>query len=450
MSKPIIVIGASGAMSQLVVQRFFKASNAPLILADINVEAVEALRAKLPPGRASTLKLDLFNHAALVDAIKGAALVVLGAGPYTRTSHPVIEACLEVKVPYLDFDDDVESTQAALDLNERAKKEGVAFFIGCGASPGMSNVIAVDAARELDSVSAIDLCWLVGNEKSGAGKAVMEHLMHIASGPCLTWVNGKPTLIESYLETRYAPMLGKSTEMMLHETAHPEPITLPRLFPNADSIRCFGGLYPSTKFGCARGLGNAVRRGILPIDEAGDFQLKARHGKLEPEVGGQLLRDLAAEFPRLEIDSQQSSRLLKQAKGSNRAAAYAFEGLIDQIKRGETSKEDVRDFLIEATGYSEKVETAGALLVRAVGTRNGHPAIVTKRTPTCGSDSYLMRSMGSVTGTACAAFMTMALHAGQTLSGVFSPEDWAEPQAFYKALEAVGVPAKELPETYSY
>ncbi|KAJ5825838.1 saccharopine dehydrogenase domain-containing protein [Penicillium riverlandense] len=450
MSKPIVFIGASGAMCQLVIQRFIKASDAPFTLADINIEAVESLRATLPPGRATTLKLDLFDHEALVNAMKGAALVVLGAGPYTRTSHPVMEACLEVKVPYLDFDDDVESTQAALDMNERAKKAGVAFFIGCGASPGLSNVIAVDAASELDSVSAIDLCWLVGNEKSGAGRAVMEHLMHIASGPCLSWINGKPTLIESYLETRYAPMLGESSEMMLHETAHPEPVTLPRLFPTADSIRCFGGLYPPTKFGCARGLGNAVRRGILPIDEACDFQVKARHGELEPEVGGQLLRDLKAQFHTLEINSEQGSRLLKQAKGSNRAAAYALEGLMDQIRRGETSKEEVRDFLIEASGYTEKVETAGALLVRVVGSRNGHPAIITKRTPTCGSDLYLMRSMGTVTGTSCAAFMVMAMQAGQTLSGVFCPEDWAEPRAFYKALETVGVPRHELPETHTF
>ncbi|KAJ5205109.1 Saccharopine dehydrogenase-domain-containing protein [Penicillium cinerascens] len=450
MSKPIIFIGASGAMCQLVIQRFIKANDTPFILADINVDAAEAVRASLPSGRATTLKLDLFDHGALVRAITGTAIVVLGAGPYTRTAHPVMEACLEVKVLYLDFDDDVESTQAALNLNERAKKEGVAFFIGCGASPGMSNVIAIDAAKELDSVSAIDLFWLVGNEKGGAGKAVMEHLMHIASGPCLTWISGKPTIIESYEETRYAPMVGKSTEMILHETAHPEPVTLPRLFPKADSIRCFGALYPPGKFGCARGLGNAVRRGILSLDEACDFQVKARHGELEQEIGGELLKDLLSQFPKLEIKGGEASQLLKQAKRSSKAAVYAFEGLLDQIHRGESTAEEVRDFIVEAAGYYEKVETAGALLVRVVGSRNGHPAVVAKRTPTVGVDSYLHRSMATMTGTSCAAFMVLALQAGKTLSGVFCPEDWAEPASFYGALETVGVPKHELPETYRY
>lgn len=450
MSKPILFIGASGAMCRLVIERFMKASDVPFILADINLEAVEEIRATLPTGRATSLKLDLFDQQALLSATKGAALVVLGAGPYTRTSHPVMEACLEARVPYLDFDDDVESTQAALDMADRAKKAGVAFFIGCGASPGMNNILAVDAASALDKVTSIELFWLVGNEKSGAGRAVMEHLMHIASGPCLTWINGKPALIESYLETKYAPMLGFG-EMMLHETAHPEPVTLPRLYPNADSIRCFGALYPLAKFGCARGLGNAVRKGFLPISEAGDFQLKARHGELEPELGGQLLRELEAQFPGFKIDTEPGIRLLQHAKGSNKAASYALEGLIDQIKRGEVTKEEVRDFFIEASGYAEKVETAGSLLVRAIGFRNGHPTTVTKRTPSVAfEDSYLTKSMATVTGTSCAAFMVLALQAGRTLRGVFCPEDWAEPQAFYKALETCGVPRAELPETYTY
>jgi saccharopine dehydrogenase-like NADP-dependent oxidoreductase len=101
--------------------------------------------------------LDLFDRAALLEAINGAALVVLGAGPYMRTSEPVLTACLEAKVPYLDFDDDVDSTQAALALHERAKAEGVPCYIGCGISPGMSSVMVLDVTAELDTVDAIDI-----------------------------------------------------------------------------------------------------------------------------------------------------------------------------------------------------------------------------------------------------------------------------------------------------
>jgi hypothetical protein len=73
--------------------------------------------------------------------------------------------------------------------------------------------------------------------------------------------------------------------------------------------------------------------------------------------------------------------------------------------------------------------------------------VVTKRTPLSGPDTYLARDMAAVTGTACAAFMLLALEQDGTRSGAFAPEDWADPQAFYKALERVGTPCSELVES---
>ncbi|MFJ8660407.1 hypothetical protein [Streptomyces sp. NPDC093795] len=77
----------------------------------------------------------------------------------------MITACIELKVPYLDFDDDVESTQHALGLADKAQEAGIPLCIGCGASPGMSNVLAVDAANELDTVEDIEMFWTVGDER---------------------------------------------------------------------------------------------------------------------------------------------------------------------------------------------------------------------------------------------------------------------------------------------
>jgi hypothetical protein len=63
----------------------------------------------------------------------------------------------------------------------------------------MSNVMVLDVTAELDTVDAIDICWSVSDGKGKTGKAVLEHLMHIAAGPCLTWANGKPTMNESWV-----------------------------------------------------------------------------------------------------------------------------------------------------------------------------------------------------------------------------------------------------------
>jgi len=56
------------------------------VLTDINETAIQQLVSKVPPGRAVAQKLNLFEPTELSGTIQGAALVVLGAGPYSQTS----------------------------------------------------------------------------------------------------------------------------------------------------------------------------------------------------------------------------------------------------------------------------------------------------------------------------------------------------------------------------
>jgi hypothetical protein len=122
---------------------------------------------------------------------------------------------------------------------------------------------------------------------------------------------------------------------------------------------------------------------------------------------------------------------------------YAMSGMIDQIRTGEITAGELGKFLA-LSAARRTYAYRGGLLVRVTGLRNGLPASVSKRTPIAGPSAYLMRDMAAITGTACAAFMLLALEQHGTRSGAFAPEDWADPQAFYKSLERVGVPLAEL------
>jgi hypothetical protein len=125
---------------------------------------------------------------------------------------------------------------------------------------------------------------------------------------------------------------------------------------------------------------------------------------------------------------------------------YALWGMLEQIWNGECTVAEVATYILNAV-TGTKIENRGNILVRAVGMRGGVSTVITKRNPKNGKDSYLCQSMGTVTGTSTAAFMVMALEDGHQRSGVFCPEDWAEPETFYKALERVGVPKDEIVET---
>lgn len=410
-TRRVVFIGAAGEMCRLAIERFAVADGDwQLALYDIRSELLEPLIKELPAGLATGAKLDLYDPEGLRKAVEGAALVVLGAGPYNRTAGPVMAACLEAEVPYLDFDDDIESTLHALTLHDDARAAGVPMYVGCGASPGITNVFAADAARELDSVENIDVYWVVGDERGSIGRAVLDHMLRVAAGPCMTWQNGGPMMHQSWLETRWTELGGGLGLTMVHETAHPEPVTLPRKYPDAKNIRCFGGLDPAPYNGLVRGVGLAVQKGKMPMEEAVDF-LEA---------------------------------LLTNKLGSVKGWRHALSGMRNLVRTGEATRTELIKFLaLAAVGHTFRYKSG--LKVEVTGLRNGIPTVVGRRTPVCGPGTYLFTDMAAATGTACAAFMVVALDDEPgTRAGVFTPEDWSEPDRFYKALERVGTPRHEI------
>lgn len=408
----VVVLGAAGEMVSVALQRFSRARpDVRLALYDLDCERLETLAESLA-GECVYDVADLFDAPALARNVEEARLVVLGAGPYLRTAAPVLEACLTAGVDYLDLSDDIEPTEEALALHDRARAAGVSCFLGCGASPGLLNVMAVDAAGELDTVESIDACWCTGDEGPRPyGAAVIEHLMHIAAGPCASWRDGRAVIGESFSTSERVDMGGGLGPVPLYLCAHPESVTLPRRFPQADRIRVLGGLDPAPVNAIARGVAVAVRDGRLDSATAVRFFQEIMQDKTGPLKGWR----------------------------------YAFPELLAQARRGETSWRELGAFLRDAT-LSRHDPYRGGLLARARGTLAGAPAEVTVRTELSGPETFLWQSMGTVTGTSAAAFMALALDRDAAApAGVFCPEDWVEPALFYQALKSVGTPADEIP-----
>ncbi len=386
-----------------------------LELYDVDARGLDALVATLPCPPAIADRIDLFDGARLREAISGAALVVLGAGPYLRTAAPVMRACVDLGVDYLDIDDDIESTQEALALHAAAQDAGMALHVGCGASPGMSNLLAVDAAAQLDEVETIDVCWVSGDEGARPyGAAVLEHAFHISAGDTLTWRDGGPVTVPAFTATEVFSLGGDLGDYRLYETAHPEVVTLPRRYPRVRSVRVMGGLHPQPVNGLVRGIALAVHDGRLTMPEAiAWFQA--------------VLRDESAPL---------------------RGWRYAIAGMLGQVRRGECSPQEVGRFLLAGLRHQHE-PYRGALMARATGVRSGEPATAIVRTPTGGPDSPFASSMSRVTGACLAAFVALALDRRGVHRGAVAPEDWVEPATFYAALEELGVPRHEFlaPET---
>jgi saccharopine dehydrogenase-like NADP-dependent oxidoreductase len=116
----------------------------------------------------------------------------------------------------------------------------------------------------------------------------------------------------------------------------------------------------------------------------------------------------------------------------------------DLVHTGESTRLELLTFLVKAAAGHTFPYKSG-LKVEVTGLKDGIPTVASRRTPVAGPGTYLFTDMAAATGTACAAFMVVALES-DSRAGVFTPEEWAEPQQFYAALERVGVPRAEIPD----
>ena len=375
-----------------------------LRLLDINLTALESLFGAHRSERVSLSHVDLNAQAELRARLNGAVLVIHCAGPFHKTAAPVRTLCLELGVDYLDIDDDVESTLEAIALQDRAVAAGVGLFVGHGASPGFTNMLALDLMRRLEAPYSVEVAWTAGDEgKTDLGRAVAEHSMHIGAGPCLTWREGRQVTHQSFAASQVFPMGQALGDYRLYEVAHPEPLTLPWSFPDLQSVSCWGGLHPQANNGLLKGLATAQAAGRLSMDQACGF-LQA------------VMRD--------ELGGLQGWRA-------------GLAGMAGQIRRGENDWRDLRSVLWNAVRGIHGPTLSG-MAARVAGRRGGDEYVLVRQ---CGArqPGAFLDKMATITGLSAAAFALMILDRAQTRQAGFRPpESWADPERFFNLCARLG------------
>jgi saccharopine dehydrogenase-like NADP-dependent oxidoreductase len=123
-----------------------------VVAADLDMELAEAA-ARNAGSHATATSLDVRDRPALVRLLHGADVVV-NAVQY-GFNLVVMEAALEARVPYLDFGGLFHMTRRQLALDATFRTAGVLAIPGLGQVPGVSNILAMEAARDLDRVESI-------------------------------------------------------------------------------------------------------------------------------------------------------------------------------------------------------------------------------------------------------------------------------------------------------
>lgn len=377
-----------------------------LTVADIDLEGAERAAGSLGSPGVEAVRVDIYDPEGLREAIGGYDLVMNCTGPYYRSGRPVLEACIDRGIDYIDLGDDEEAATALLELDEAAREKGITALMCCGIAPGLVNILAGSFAGDMDEVESVDLAWVTGStppeegEKRG-GASVIEHMIHCCMGECVTIEEGRRVKIPSFRRGHrldFPPPLGSYT---VFELGHAETATMPRFLPGVRRVRTMGALNPPYLNGIFRGIARQVERGGMEMREAVSFIMA--------------------------LDSGQTVRAV-------RPYMAVLGGVIGQLREREISWRDLRDFLRETMGRRPE-GSLGGIMVTVEGVKDGRR--LRRRASEAerqgGPDEGM--DMDEVTGTPMAVMASMLLDGLIAGKGVLAPEACVDPGEFFLRLE---------------
>lgn len=233
----ILIIGGCGQQAQPAIEMLLDGNDfEQVIIGDINIEAADKLVEQYSHPKLKAIKVDALDHPSLVESMMQADIIYNCSGPYHLLGVKVLTAAIEAGKHYVDYCDDVEPTIEMLALTEQAQAKGISAIVGLGASPGFSNLLAMQGAKQFDQVDEVNMYWSIANGEP-EGPAVLDHMFHIMSGEVTQHIEGKQTLVPalSGMEQNI-DMPAPYGTLPCAFVGHPEPVTLPKYIPGVKQV----------------------------------------------------------------------------------------------------------------------------------------------------------------------------------------------------------------------
>jgi saccharopine dehydrogenase-like NADP-dependent oxidoreductase len=150
----ILVLGGAGKMGCISVQDLAGDPRVDeVVLADQDFAQARTVAEIINSPKIAVEQVDVTDHDGLVGLLKDADACLNATVYYFNL--PIMEACLESKVPYTDMGGLFHLTRRQLELNARFAEAGVSAVLCMGSAPGIPNIQARYAADRLDTIDSI-------------------------------------------------------------------------------------------------------------------------------------------------------------------------------------------------------------------------------------------------------------------------------------------------------
>ncbi len=147
-----LVLGGAGAVCSETTRDLVQYSDFDeIMVAEYNLEAANELIEELGDPRVKAVKFDANNYDEMLKLFPGYDVVINGL-PW-KYDLAVTKACVEVGVNGLD----VSTEEEQWDFDQTAKDKDLVFIPGVGATPGITNAMAKQAAVQMDEIDDIQI-----------------------------------------------------------------------------------------------------------------------------------------------------------------------------------------------------------------------------------------------------------------------------------------------------
>lgn len=237
----VAIVGGAGAIGRRTAALLAdQPSVDTMVIADI--EPVNAAEVASQFGsKATAFWTDFTEPTEAREALEGADLAIGCLGGRPALERPIVEAAIDARIPYVGTCDDWKVTEEILELDPDASEAHTLVVTGAGASPGLTNLMAVHASRDLDEVDEIHVSW-VGSTNSPSGVEAVAHTLKSFAGAARTYSGGGWRFVRAGGAREQVWFPEPVGAIDVATCRHPEPVMLARSFPDAREISVKGSL----------------------------------------------------------------------------------------------------------------------------------------------------------------------------------------------------------------
>jgi short subunit dehydrogenase-like uncharacterized protein len=169
-----MIYGATGFTGRIIAQEAVRLGHKP-VLAGRTAQKLAPLAEQLG---LEWRVVDLQSQELLATALRGIELVFNAAGPFIHTADPLVRACLQNKVNYLDITGEIPVFQSLYErYDAQAREVGITVMPGAGFSVIPTDCLAQFLVEQLPDANSLELATFAtsgGAVSAGAAKTVLE------------------------------------------------------------------------------------------------------------------------------------------------------------------------------------------------------------------------------------------------------------------------------------